>query len=84
MPETNIHVAEFANSVDPDEAAHNEPLHLDLHYLPCGLNSHYDTGLAKKNFEILQTYILSPAFWHRLGKMFLAISQTHILSSAFW
>ena len=26
-------VAEFANSVDPDEVAHNEPLHLYLHYL---------------------------------------------------
>ena len=25
---------EFANSVDPDEVAHNEPPHLDLHYLP--------------------------------------------------
>ena len=23
--------AEFANSIDPDEAAHNEPPHLDLH-----------------------------------------------------
>ena len=22
------------NSVDPDEVAHNEPLYLDLHYLP--------------------------------------------------
>ena len=24
----------FANSVDPDETAHNEPSHLDLHCLP--------------------------------------------------
>ena len=23
----------YANSVDPDEMAHNEPSHLDLHYL---------------------------------------------------
>ena len=28
---------EFANSVDPDEVAHNEPPHLTLHYLPTGL-----------------------------------------------
>ena len=26
--------AEFANTVDPDEAAHNEPSHRDLHCLP--------------------------------------------------
>ena len=26
--------AEFANSIDPDEVAHNEPLHQDLHCLP--------------------------------------------------
>ena len=25
---------EFANSVDPDEVAHNEPPHQDLHCLP--------------------------------------------------
>ena len=27
-------IAELANSVDPDEAAHYEPPHLDLHCLP--------------------------------------------------
>ena len=26
-----------ANSVDPDEVAHNEPPHLDLHCLPSSL-----------------------------------------------
>ena len=30
-------IAEFANSVDPDEVAHNEPPHLDLHCLPSSL-----------------------------------------------
>ena len=30
VPEAKI--AEFANSVDLDEVAHNEPPHLDLHY----------------------------------------------------
>ena len=35
VPETKI--AEFANSVDPDEVAYYEPPHLDLHCLPSGL-----------------------------------------------
>ena len=36
-------VAEFANSVDLDEVAHNEPPHLDLHFLPSSFfNSQYD------------------------------------------
>ena len=35
LPVTKI--AEFANSVDLDEVAHNEPPHLDLHCLPCSL-----------------------------------------------
>ena len=35
VPETKI--AEFANSVDLDEVAHNEPPHLDLHCLPSSL-----------------------------------------------
>ena len=32
VPETKI--VEFANSVDPDEVAHNEPPHLDLYCFP--------------------------------------------------
>ena len=35
VPEMKI--AEFENSVDPDEAAHTEPPHLDLHSLPSSL-----------------------------------------------
>ena len=35
VPGTKI--AEFENSVDLGEMAHNEPLHLDLHCLPSGL-----------------------------------------------
>ena len=30
-------MAEFANSLDLDEVAQNEPLHLDLHCLPSSL-----------------------------------------------
>ena len=30
-------IAEFANSVDLDEVAHNEPPHQDLHCLPSSL-----------------------------------------------
>ena len=41
VPETKI--AEFANCVDLDEVAHNEPPHLDLHCLLCSLlNSQFD------------------------------------------
>ena len=35
VPETKI--AKFANSIVLDEVAHNEPPHLDLHYLPSSL-----------------------------------------------
>ena len=35
LPATKI--AEFANSVDLDEVAHNEPPHQDLHCLPSSL-----------------------------------------------
>ena len=36
-------ILEFANSVDPDEVAHNEPPHLGLHCLPSSLsNFQYD------------------------------------------
>ena len=30
----SLSMAEFANSIDLDEVAHNEPLHLDPHCLP--------------------------------------------------
>ena len=31
---TNTTIAEFANTVDPDETAHHEPSHLNLQSLP--------------------------------------------------
>ena len=37
LPETKV--AKFANSVDLDEAAHNEPPHLDLCCLPSSLSN---------------------------------------------
>ena len=33
----NTTIAEFANTVDPDETAHNEPSHLDLQCLSYSL-----------------------------------------------
>ena len=30
-------IDKFANNVDPDKVAHNEPPHLDLHCLPSSL-----------------------------------------------
>ena len=35
VPETKL--AEYANSVDLDEGAHNKPPHIQLHYLPSSL-----------------------------------------------
>ena len=34
---TRDEIAEFANSVNLDEVAHNEPSHLDLHCLPSSI-----------------------------------------------
>ena len=34
---SNTTIAEFANTADPDEMAHNEPSHLDLQGLPSSL-----------------------------------------------
>ena len=39
LPETKI--AEFANSIDLDEVAHNEPPHQDLRCLPYSLRILY-------------------------------------------
>ena len=33
----NTTIADFANTVDPDETAHNEPSHLDLQCLPSSI-----------------------------------------------
>ena len=33
----NTTITDFANTVDPDETAHNEPSHLDLQCLPSSL-----------------------------------------------
>ena len=51
-------IAEFANSVDLDEVAHNEPPHLDLY---CLLSSH-DIAWTSHFFENLQMEILFSAF----------------------
>ena len=51
-------IFEFANSVDPDEAAHNELLPPALHCLTLSfkLNSQYDTASTKHFYlQILQT-----------------------------
>ena len=34
----NVTIAEFANTVDPDETAHDESSHLDLQCLPVSLS----------------------------------------------
>ena len=59
-------IAEFSNSVDLDEVAHNEPPLLDLHFLPsCPLVFDFSIlfSLDLTFFENLQMKILSSAFW---------------------
>ena len=49
-------IFKVANGGDPDEAAHNEPPHLDPHCLPSlSLNSQYGTIWMKYCVEGLQT-----------------------------
>ena len=59
----NIPIAEFANTVDPDEMAHNEPSHLDLQCLPSSL----------RFFNIIQ-FILKDFADVILSSVFLALN----------
>ena len=45
-----IKIVEFANSEDPDKAAHEEPLCLDLHCLPSSLLNCTMIYLGRKMF----------------------------------
>ena len=45
-----MQIAEFTNSIDLDEVAHNEPPHLDLHCLPASLRIHNMIKLGLKFF----------------------------------
>ena len=49
VPKTRI--VEFANSVDPDEVAHDEPPHLDLHCLPASVQK--NQKCCRYNFAVL-------------------------------
>ena len=51
VPETKI--VDFANSVDPDQVAHNEPPHLDLHCFVV-----FEFSLFSSNFIIYYFGIL--------------------------
>ena len=47
----------MANGVDPDETAHYEPSHLDLHCLPSGSTVVYSsTGLKRLMHSILRRH----------------------------
>ena len=54
--------AEFANTVDPDETAHYEPSHLDLHCLPSSPLIFNMINFELKDFENFADVILSSAF----------------------
>ena len=51
----NTTIAEFANTVDPDEKAHYELSHQDLQCLPSSLNFQHYTLYIESFLEILQT-----------------------------
>ena len=60
-----ILTAEFTNSIDPDEVAHNEPPHQDLHCLSSGLSILNIILLDETVIEIFcRCKILSSAFWN--------------------
>ena len=61
----NTNTVEFANSVDPNEVAHNEPPHQDIHCLPSHfLNAQYEIAWPIFFFflKFLQAFILSFVF----------------------
>ena len=49
VPEMKLKLVEFVNSIEPDEMAHNEPPHLDLHCLLSCLDMRPD----KSNFHLV-------------------------------
>ena len=61
----NTTIAEFANAVDPDETAHNEPSHLDLKCLPYSLTFQHYTVYIEFFFENLSSAFLA-FYWLKL------------------
>ena len=58
----NTTIAEFANTADPDEMAHNEPSHLDLQCLPSKLWFFNIKQFLLKDCRNFADVILSSAF----------------------
>ena len=58
----NTTIAEFANTVNPDETAHNEPSHLDLQCLPSSLRFLNIIQFILQVFRNFADVILSSAF----------------------
>ena len=44
----------MANSVDPDQTAHDKPSHLDLHRLQKYMPLHLDTSMAAKRVGVVK------------------------------
>ena len=54
---TSVETAAFTNRVDPDEVAHHEPPHQDLHYLLFSLfNSHLILNLIQLDKTIIKIF----------------------------
>ena len=76
---------EFTNSVDPDEAAHNELPHLGLHCLPSSFCTQNMTKLGMKLlFGLLQMQILSSAFSALKGYICSVLINMHWFKCFNW
>ena len=78
MPNTTT--AEFANTIDSDETAYNEPSHLDLQCLPSTLFF----NKMKFILEVFQNFanvILTSAFFALYGLKCYPIIDKHLLLS---
>ena len=82
-------IAEFANSIDLDEVAHNEPPHLDLHCLP---SSHRILHMIQLGFNIFlkladETFVVCFLVVKELTKYLVKVSLSllvYIKSSALY
>ena len=78
-PQTNTDA--FANSVDPDEMAHNEPSHQDLHYLPFCSWILIDIPILNSWFDQIQRWRIPP---HKLRGETVKSSMDWSLLKAVW
>ena len=68
-------LVELANSVDPDDTAHNEPPHLDLYCLPSPVNAFLAWLFSKKAWRYCHSPVVVGSgggiVMHRCAKAFV-------------